>query len=65
VQLKDIIRSLFKIKKLSVEQGVKISFKKLVHIAAKRISLSSLKKTTLKRDAIFKNLDLPLAYSVF
>ena len=57
MQLKDIIRSLFKIKKLLVERGAKITFKKLIHIAAIQLSQSSLKKTILKRDAIFKNLD--------
>ena len=57
MQFENISRNFFKIKKLSVEQGTKITFRKLVHIAAKQLTQPLIKRTLLKRNTIFRSLD--------
>ncbi len=50
-------RNLNKIQKLWSEQGARIAFKKILHLAERKFGQPAAKRTLAKRDLLFKNLD--------
>ena len=53
-----ILRNLRKIKKLYREEGAEIALKKIAHISRIKITRNADMKTRIKRDIIFKNVNL-------
>ena len=53
----NISRNINKVQKLLRERGTRVVLKKLGHFTAKRLTRPASKRTILKRNSIFKNLD--------
>jgi hypothetical protein len=50
-------RSLNKLQKLRAEEGTRIAFKKILHVAERKFGRSAAKRTLAKRDYLFRHLD--------
>ena len=53
-----ILRDLNKIQKLWAEKGTNTVFRKIFHLATKKIGQSAIRRTLDRRDLLFKNLEM-------